>query len=220
MEIFDSEAKLYDSWYNTALGNYVLTKESNLLLSMVGNTSNQRILDVGCATGIHTKLFAKNGNEVTGVDISQDMINEARKIDIPNLSFYKMDATKLEFADNSFDLIISATMIEFIKNRNGFINEVFRVLKPGGRFVLGTIQKHSHFYNLYMTPFFQENTVFKYADFLSNEDLINLHDKFYVRSSECLFNEPQKIEDNPEIHDNKTDLVGSFIVAEYIKGEE
>ncbi|MFK5883644.1 MAG: class I SAM-dependent methyltransferase [Candidatus Izemoplasma sp.] len=217
MEIFDKEAKVYESWYKTTLGSVVLDYESTLLKRMIGKVANKTILDVGCATGVHTRLFANEDNIVTGIDISKEMITEAKKRRIDDISFLQMDATKMDFPDNSFDIVFSVTMIEFVTDKKKLINELFRVLKPGGYLFIGTIQKNSHFYDLYKTDFFKNNTVFKYAEFLERKDLIELKTDLFIKTDECLFNSIEDLELNPNINDIKNNKVGSFILAKYRK---
>ena len=123
MALFDKEASRYDSWYQTPLGAYVFEKESNLLLEMIGQVNHKNILDIGCATGIHTELVANDTNRVIGIDLSEAMIDEAKKKEKTNLQFLQMDALQLEFEDNHFDIIFSATMIEFVDKRNELVKK-------------------------------------------------------------------------------------------------
>lgn len=219
MAIFDKEAKIYDSWYQTTMGNYVFIKESTLLSEMIGDVSGKTLLEVGCATGIHSRFLLREDNEITGVDISKEMIKEAKQFQTDNLHFEVMDALHLRFEDNCFDIVFSATMIEFIVDKEALFKELFRVVKPGGKVVVGTIQKGSHFYDLYQTQFFQENTVFQYANFSDVNDLRQLGEQEFITYGECLFNTPKEIEDNELIEDIKRDKPGSFVVCVYHKGE-
>jgi ubiquinone/menaquinone biosynthesis C-methylase UbiE len=217
LAIFDTEASIYESWYQTPLGDVVLKKESLLLKEMIGNVASKDILDVGCATGVHTRLFSNSNNRVTGIDISKEMIFEAKKKMDDNIQFLEMDATNLEFDDNSFDVVFSVTMIEFVIDKHKLMSELLRVLRPGGYLFIGTIQKHSYFYDLYQTEFFKTYTVFKYADFLDRENLIELSKDTFVESNECLFSSIEDLEINPSICDKQVDKVGSFIIAKYRK---
>lgn len=217
MAIFDKEAETYDSWYQTTMGHYVFSKESTLLSNMIGEVSGKKILEVGCATGIHSRLLQRDDNDITGVDISVEMINQANKYQSSNLRFSVMDALSLEFKDDTFDIVFSATMIEFVREKETLFKELLRVLKPGGTLVIGTIQKNSSFYELYQTPFFQENTVFKYASFLTLEELKALGPNAFVTHDECLFNTPKELEQNDCLDDIKRDKPGSFLVCVYQK---
>jgi ubiquinone/menaquinone biosynthesis C-methylase UbiE len=86
----------------------------------------ERALDVGTGTGAGARAIANRlpDAEVVGVDVAPGMLREARRL-APELSFVEGDAAELPFADNSFDLVANANMIPFL-------DEVARVLKPGG----------------------------------------------------------------------------------------
>ena len=86
-----------------------------------------RALDVGTGTGQGARLLAKRfpDAEVTGVDVASAMLEEARRL-APELTFVEGDAARLPFDDESFDLVANANMIPFL-------DEVARVLKPGGQ---------------------------------------------------------------------------------------
>ena len=219
MAIFDQAAIEYDSWYLTDAGKHVLEVENNLLLKIIGDVSNLKVLDVGCGTGIHSKVVSDLGNDVIGVDLSDEMLKVAIKKANTNLSFLKMDSTNLLFSDNTFDLVISLAMIEFVRDPLKVLKEAFRVLKPGGFLVIGTIQKGSKFAEMYESKVFQDNTVFKYASFYTKEELKNMYPGFYVSSKECLFNSYEEILNNPTLDDLENGI-GSFIIHKWIKGDE
>jgi malonyl-CoA O-methyltransferase len=86
-----------------------------------------RALDVGTGTGQGARLVAKRfpDAEVIGVDVAPAMLDEARRL-APELTFVEGDAARLPFYDESFDLVANANMIPFL-------DEVARVLKPGGQ---------------------------------------------------------------------------------------
>ncbi|NJO92078.1 MAG: class I SAM-dependent methyltransferase [Chloroflexia bacterium] len=67
----------------------------------------------------------------------------------------------LDFEDDSFDAVVSVTAIEFFDNVEKGFEEMFRVVKKGAPIVVGTINKESAWGELYETPWFQENSVFK-----------------------------------------------------------
>ncbi|XMB85285.1 class I SAM-dependent methyltransferase [Mycoplasmatota bacterium WC44] len=220
MAIFDKEAKAYESWYKTLEGDYVLKKESELLLKMIGDTANKSILDIGCGTGVHSILVSSINNKVIGIDCSKKMILEANKKASDNLSFLEMDSTNLEFVDEQFDIVMSLAMIEFVEGKERVIEEAMRVLKPGGMLLVGTIQKHSEFANMYESQYFQENTVFKYASFMSREELESFFNEFHVRTEECLFNSYDKIKHLNNV-DTKSDdtQIGGFMISLWMKGD-
>ena len=91
------------------------------------------ILDVGCAGGRDATLFVNKGFQVTGIDLSSRMIEEATKKE-KRATFQVMDVTQLSFSSNSFDGVW-ANVIFLHLDREQFkkgLEELFRVLKPGG----------------------------------------------------------------------------------------
>lgn len=102
-----------------------------------------RFLDVGTGTGILAIEFAKSipGVEVTGLDLSDVVLELARenfqKSKAPlKVSFEKGDAEDIPFEDDAFDLVVSSNTLHLIKNPIRMFDEIHRVLKPEGRFII------------------------------------------------------------------------------------
>ena len=97
--------------------------------------SPQRVLDVGCGTGVMGLLFAEMGHQVTGVDLSEAMMEKAReKSYAQNLSIELMtgDAEHLPFEDGSFDVVINRHLVWTLPHPEIALEEWHRVLKKGG----------------------------------------------------------------------------------------
>ena len=199
MAVFDKEAIHYDQWYKSKLGNFVDKVETELAFFLFKPTSGMKILDVGCGTGNFSIKLAEMGCKVVGIDVSEEMLNKARKkakdkgLDI---EFYKMDVYNMDFSEESFDGVFSMAAFEFIKDPQKAYDEMYRVLKKNGNLLIGTINRESKWGELYLSKPFQENSVFKYADFKSIEDLKSWNNKEVVDSGECLFISPNTREDN------------------------
>ena len=96
---------------------------------------NLKILDVGCGAGFFTILLAKAGHQVTGIDLTPDMIKNARILveeEGVNCEFTVMDAENPEFPDDTFDVIISRNLTWTLPNVRHAYEEWLRVLKKGG----------------------------------------------------------------------------------------
>ncbi len=96
---------------------------------------NLKVLDVGTGAGFFAVLLSKLGHEVTGVDMSSKMLNEARK-NISDLNcradFFKMNAQELSFDPEIFDVVISRNLTWTLPDAMEAYKEWYRVLKRGG----------------------------------------------------------------------------------------
>jgi ubiquinone/menaquinone biosynthesis C-methylase UbiE len=120
------------------------------LLDAISNTS-QCILDVCVGTAASSILVASHNakNHIVGIDISDEMLAVARRKitqkKLTNLEVQNMSATAMEFADNSFDVVmVSFALHEFKRElREKVFLEVSRVLKPGGVFCVVDFARQS-----------------------------------------------------------------------------
>jgi phosphatidylethanolamine/phosphatidyl-N-methylethanolamine N-methyltransferase len=99
-----------------------------------------RILEVGVGTGISLPDYARS-NILVGVDISEPMLRKAQeRVDEFGLTNVEalavMDAEKLSFPDNSFDVVVAQYVITTVPNPEATLDEFARVLKPGGEIIL------------------------------------------------------------------------------------
>lgn len=92
---------------------------------------DQRILDIGTGTGILPLNMKYYGGEYTGVDISSDMIETAKKF-VPDIDFHCVDAHNLPFESGSFD-IVTALQCWVYFDKEKLLPELYRVLKKDGR---------------------------------------------------------------------------------------
>lgn len=96
---------------------------------------NLKILDVGTGAGFFAVLLSKLGHSVTGIDMSQKMLDEARKNIAAfetSAEFIRMNAQELDFAAESFDVVISRNLTWTLPDAMQAYEEWFRVLKFGG----------------------------------------------------------------------------------------
>src|SRR6476659_2459962 len=107
-------------------------------IARMGVESTSRVLDVGCGSGWATRLladYAVNGR-VTGIDISDEMVNLARESSRshPHTAFEVASAEQLPFPDNEFTHAFSMESLYYYRNIPKALKEIQRVLKPGGSF--------------------------------------------------------------------------------------
>lgn len=141
MPTFDAFADKYDPWFETRLGKYVLRHEKELVLELAAPKAGEKVLDVGVGSGIFALELIRRGADVTGIDVSRRMLDIARSKGVTNVALG--DAVSLDFPDESFDLVVSITALEFIGDYEKAISEMARVCKRGGRVVVGTLGSHS-----------------------------------------------------------------------------
>ena len=98
-----------------------------------------RILDVACSQGDFLKLLAESFEDFTeavGIDSASDRIEQAKKKYPEGFSFKVMNAEQLDFPDGYFDTVAIRHSLHHLDNVDSVLNEMERVLKPGGRFVV------------------------------------------------------------------------------------
>lgn len=114
------------------------------LLALLKLTDSDRVLDLGCGTGVLTRMIgdrldAAAGGESVGIDAAAKMIAVARKKrESDNCRFEVMAAEKLVFEDAVFDAVVSSLFFHHVQMdlKEKALAEAFRVLKPGGRLVI------------------------------------------------------------------------------------
>ena len=104
-----------------------------------------KVLDVGCGFGGTSRYLAdKLGPkaEVTGITLSPNQVKRGTELaeerGLPNAKFQVMNALEMDFPDNSFDIVWACESGEHMPDKEAYINEMMRVLKPGGKFVMAT----------------------------------------------------------------------------------
>lgn len=149
----------YDRWAKTydEEDNPLIAIEESVFHKLLGDVSDQRVLELGCGTGRHTKHMIKNGAEVTAIDFSTQMLLAAKKQigDGDKVKFIHHNLeNKLPFADETFDLVASSLVLEHIKEIDYFFCEAQRVVKNGGRLIFSTMHpamflrdKQAHFFD-------------------------------------------------------------------------
>lgn len=105
-----------------------------VLESLLGpSLSSCRLLDVGCSTGIIDDSLSGKLGFVAGADIdTRAVIFASRRFSRHGLSFLAGDATSLAFMDSSFDVVVCSQVYEHVHDAKTMVEEIRRVLKPGG----------------------------------------------------------------------------------------
>ena len=107
------------------------------MLRALGDVSNTHVVDIGCGEGRFSRLLARLGASVTGVDLTEPFIERARSLAVGNDTYILGDAEDLEgIASNSYDLAVSYIVLVDLLDYRRAIEAAYRVLKPGGKLVL------------------------------------------------------------------------------------
>lgn len=98
------------------------------------------ILEIGSGQGYGINILASNSNRYVAIDKFGTPFQQPKNA--PQIEFLKINVPPLtSLDDNSFDFVVSFQVIEHIKNDKALIAEVYRVLKPGGKFIISTPNK-------------------------------------------------------------------------------
>ena len=149
----------------------------------------ERVLDVGCGTGILTRMVANAvgaEGEAVGVDPSPEMIQEAKRCAAKahnRAEFHLGVIETLPFVDSSFDLVLSSMMLHHLPPalKTAGLQEVYRVLQPGGRLMVVDIDKPTGLLGrLLMFPWGNEpalidNLAGRITEFIENAGFRNVH---------------------------------------------
>ncbi|MFZ0063494.1 MAG: class I SAM-dependent methyltransferase [Pyrinomonadaceae bacterium] len=110
-----------------------------------------KVLEIGCGLGTDGAQFAAAGAEYTGVDLTEAAVELARqRFAISGLrgTFQIADAENLEFDSDTFDLVYSHGVLHHTPDTRRAVNEVWRVLRPGGRAVIMLYHRDSYNYRV------------------------------------------------------------------------
>ncbi len=113
-------------------------KKAQTLLAVLqdfsgNNTRSLKLLDIGASTGIIDSYLADHFSQVVGIDIDQEAIDFARNsFNKNNLEFRVGDAMNLDFQDHEFDIVVCTHIYEHVPDADKLMQEIYRVLKPGG----------------------------------------------------------------------------------------
>jgi len=147
------------------------------------NCKGKRVLDYCSGNGEDGFLIAQNGAaQVVGIDISEisisNCLNNAKKLNLPNISFQVMDAESLDFSDESFDIITEYGALHHL-NLDRAYAEMARVLRPDGKAICVEALGHNPIIKLYrkLTPHLR--TAWEAEHILRKEHIAHARDYFH-----------------------------------------
>jgi ubiquinone/menaquinone biosynthesis C-methylase UbiE len=119
-------------------GNPVVAVEARVVHGLLDGLEPARALDAGCGTGRHARALAQRGHQVTGADLTPEMLARARSR-VPEASFVRADLRALPFADASFALVVCGLALSHLPSLDEAVAELARVLEPGGRLIASVL---------------------------------------------------------------------------------
>ena len=133
---FTKAAKNYE---NDKAGIYKMCrKDYPPILTEIQKEPFKTLLDAGCGTAPMLSLLTEEYPDAhfTGLDLTPEMISQARSKGLKNTDFVVGDCEKMPFADESFDIVINSQSFHHYPDPQAFFHEVARVLKPEGKLIL------------------------------------------------------------------------------------
>jgi 2-polyprenyl-6-hydroxyphenyl methylase / 3-demethylubiquinone-9 3-methyltransferase len=101
------------------------------------------VLDLGCGAGFLTNELAKLGHRVTGVDLSENSLEVAQRLDATKqVQYLKADATATALESASFDAVCAMDILEHVQDPAALVKEASRLLKPNGLFFFHTFNRN------------------------------------------------------------------------------
>jgi 2-polyprenyl-3-methyl-5-hydroxy-6-metoxy-1,4-benzoquinol methylase len=138
-QYWDDLAHSFDDEPDHGLRDSIILETWTELLKTWVPATNVTILDVGCGTGSLSVILARLGHTVTGIDLSPSMISLARTKAAAygfEIEFHIMDASRPQFAERQFDLIICRHLLWALSEPEQVLQRWVKFLKPMGRLIL------------------------------------------------------------------------------------
>lgn len=172
-----SHTKEVETVYNESASNWVRTEPVCLsdftgrppTLDLLEPVRDLKILDLGCGEGYCARLLKERGaGEILGIDLSEEMISRAKQTEAREnrgIDYRTGNATELKtIEDHTFDRVIAVFLFNYIKTDEVVLvmNEVYRILKPGGRFVFSVPHPMLAFTRKKEAPFYFDPGSFGY----------------------------------------------------------
>jgi 2-polyprenyl-3-methyl-5-hydroxy-6-metoxy-1,4-benzoquinol methylase len=136
----------YADWRGSELGVLTEALEDRLLFELMGDLDGRHVLDVGCGEGALAVRLRQRGAVVTAVDPNWKMLVEAQsraQIEECSIGLVQAAGERLPFATARFDIVLAKTVLCFVDEAQAMMDEMARVLRPGGRLVIGELHKWS-----------------------------------------------------------------------------
>lgn len=141
-ELLRTHFDTYARGWHQRMANHVYAMRYRAVERMVAPLGAKSVLDVGCGTGDYAQLFDPERTRYLGIDISEKMIAECARL-FPAHKFAVADGDSIDAANDTFDLVLSIGVLEYLPDPDSHLRELARVTKPGGS-VIAAVQNGSN----------------------------------------------------------------------------
>jgi len=144
--MYDKKSSVYGLRYKNLAGRYFMSRKIQTITKLGNLKGNEKMIEIGCANGPYTFQFSSKGFSMTGLDLSEKNIKEAKKRNIllkKGCEFFVGDAHNLPFKDETFDVVVSISAIRYVPNPEKAIKEMYRIVKKGGTVIVDFPNKKS-----------------------------------------------------------------------------
>lgn len=162
-EAFDAHAAEYDKWFESADGRALFASEVGAIRPLMMNLEHP-FLEIGVGTG----RFAKELGIDEGIDPSEQALSFARK---RGVKAQRATGENIPFADASFGAVFILFTLCFVETPEKVLSEAARVLKAGGRVIVGFINRESAWGSLYMQNKAEGHSIYRHARFYNSAEL-------------------------------------------------
>jgi ubiquinone/menaquinone biosynthesis C-methylase UbiE len=189
----------YARWRDSSLGGLTESIELATIFELAGDIRGKRLLDLGCGDGAYSIEAFQRGAHVTGVDISEAMLESARHRAAAagtSVDWCRASAESLPYGLGTFDVALAVTVFCFLREPLQVVHEVYRVLRPRGTFVIGELGRYSSWALLRKVRGWLGSSTWKGAHFWTIHELKQLLQQAGFRviaSRPCVYYPPSNL---------------------------